>query len=85
MCNNYLLNRRWTFDGRADTAAFQLPRFLTISVAAFLLSFAVLEFGVAVVGLKELLAQAIAIVVATPVNFVGNKVWTFSVGRRHAA
>ncbi len=28
-------------------------------------------------GLAELPAQAIAVAVATPVNFVGNKLWTF--------
>ena len=28
-------------------------------------------------GLDEVLAQAIAIVLVTPVNFVGNKLWSF--------
>ena len=28
-------------------------------------------------GLGKILAQAIAIVLVTPVNFVGNKLWTF--------
>jgi putative flippase GtrA len=27
---------------------------------------------------KELLAQAIAVAAATPCNFLGNKLWTFS-------
>ena len=31
-------------------------------------------------GVGEVLAQAVAIVVVTPVNFVGNKLWSF--GRR---
>jgi len=37
---------------------------------------------VSVVGVAELPAQAISIVMATPLNFVGNKMWSF--GRRHA-
>ena len=28
-------------------------------------------------GVGKILAQAIAIVLVTPVNFVGNKLWTF--------
>jgi putative flippase GtrA len=28
-------------------------------------------------GLDEVLAQALAIVLVTPVNFVGNKLWSF--------
>ncbi len=30
--------------------------------------------------LAELPAQAIAVAVATPVNFIGNKLWTFGRG-----
>jgi putative flippase GtrA len=34
---------------------------------------------VSVVGLPKLLSQAIAIVVATPLNFIGNKMWSFRI------
>ncbi len=33
-----------------------------------------------VLGIGKLLAQAVAIVLVTPLNFVGNKLWSF--GRR---
>ena len=36
-----------------------------------------LELLVSTAGLPELLSQAIAVAVATPVNFIGNKLWTF--------
>jgi putative flippase GtrA len=32
-------------------------------------------------GLGEIVAQAIAIVLVTPINFVGNKLWTFRLKR----
>ena len=32
-----------------------------------------------VAGVPEVLAQAIAIVVSTPLNFVGNKIWSFAI------
>jgi putative flippase GtrA len=38
----------------------------------------VLELLVSVAGLPEVAAQAIAIVVATPLNFIGNKMWSFA-------
>jgi putative flippase GtrA len=34
---------------------------------------------VSVAGLPELPAQAISIVAATPLNFIGNKMWSFSI------
>jgi len=76
--NNFLLNRHWTFDARAGHAGFQAARFFTVSVCAFLLNLAVLGLLVAGVGLPEVPAQALAIVAATPLSFVGNKLWSFS-------
>lgn len=70
---------------RHDSVAFQAPRFLTVSLAAFGVSLALLEGGVRVLGLPEIVAQAAAIVIATPVNFIGNKISTFSAGRRRDA
>jgi dolichol-phosphate mannosyltransferase len=84
--NNYVWNRMWTFDSGHSSVAFQAPRFFAVSFAAFYVSLGFLEAGVAVLGLPKITAQAVAIVIATPVNFIGNKVWTFSAGRhRHAA
>ncbi len=38
----------------------------------------ILEVLVSVAGLKEVIAQAIAVAAATPCNFLGNKLWTFT-------
>jgi len=54
-------------------------RFLVVSTLALGANLLVLHLLVTV-GLDEVLAQAIAIVLVTPVNFVGNKLWSF--GRR---
>ena len=76
--NNFWWNRHWTFRAGAGRAGFQAPRFFTVSVVAFLFAAAVLELLVSVVGVAELPAQAIAIVAATPLNFIGNKMWSFA-------
>jgi len=75
--NNFVLNRVWTFERRAGTASFQAPRFLAVSLVAFGFSFVVLTTLVTL-GSPEVVAQAIAVCCATPLNFVGNKLWTFA-------
>ena len=82
--NNFWWNRHWTFKARSGHAGFQAARFFAVSVVAFLFAAALLELQVSLLGVPELLAQAISIVLATPLNFVGNKMWSFgrSVPRR---
>ncbi len=77
--NNFWWNRHWTFRARGGHAGFQAARFFTVSVAAFLFAAAVLELLVSVAGVAEVPAQAISIVVATPLNFIGNKMWSFRI------
>jgi putative flippase GtrA len=76
--NNFWWNRHWTFDARAGHAGHQAARFLAVSIAAFAVNFVVLELLVTGAGLKEVVAQAIAVATATPCNFIGNKLWTFT-------
>ena len=77
--NNFWWNRHWTFRARSGHAGFQAARFFTVSVAAFLFAAAVLELLVSVAGVPEVPAQALAIVAATPLNFIGNKMWSFRI------
>lgn len=74
--NNFAWNRRWTFAGHAGHAGFQAARFLAVSVLAFLFSLVVLE-ALVDAGLPDLAAQAAAIVTATPLSFLGNRLWSF--------
>jgi putative flippase GtrA len=76
--NNFLWNRHWTF-GRGDGAAhFQAARFFAVSLAALGLNLVVLEALIATEAVGALPAQAIAVAVAMPFNFLGNKLWTFA-------
>jgi len=78
--NNYLWNRLWTF--RRDRGHFghQGLRFFAMSLIVYLGNLAILTLLVEL-GLGKIVAQAIAIVLVTPANFVGNKLWSFR--RRH--
>jgi putative flippase GtrA len=75
--NNFLLNRHWTFRARDGHAGFQAARFFAVSLVGLAFNLAVLELLVSVAELPELPAQALAVALAMPVNFIGNKLWTF--------
>jgi dolichol-phosphate mannosyltransferase len=81
--NNYAWNRLWTFRGSRGHVVFQGVRFFTVSVLALCANLVVLTILVSL-GVAEVPAQAIAIIVVTPVNFVGNKLWSFGI-RRHGS
>jgi putative flippase GtrA len=78
VANNFWWNRHWTFDARDGHAGFQAARFFSVSLFAFAFAAALLEVLVRFTGLSELTAQAISIIAATPLNFVGNKMWSFA-------
>jgi putative flippase GtrA len=74
--NNFWWNRHWTFGATAGRKRIQSARFFAISVVAFLFAAVMLESLVRL-DVHEILAQAISIVAATPLNFIGNKMWSF--------
>ena len=74
--NNYTWNRLWTFRGQRGHVAYQGIRFLVVAVCALVANLIVLETLVSF-GLEKVPSQAIAIVLVMPLNFVGNKLWSF--------
>jgi len=75
--NNFFWNRYWTFGPGEGPAHFQAARFFTVSLVSLALNIAVLELLISNHLTGELAAQAIAVAVAMPFNFLGNKLWTF--------
>jgi putative flippase GtrA len=78
--SNYTWNRLWTFRDRRRGVAAQGMRFFVVSLGSLGANLLVLDLLISV-GAGKLVGQAIAIVVVTPLNFVGNKLWSF----RHRA
>jgi len=74
--NNYTWNHLWTFQGHGGHVAHRGLRFFVVAVLALAANLVVLEVLIRL-GLGEIPSQAIAIVVVTPINFIGNKLWTF--------
>ena len=77
VANNFVWNRAWTFSARDGHAGFQAARFRLVSLAAFGVNLVLLAALVDASGLPKIEAQAIAIAAATPLSFLGNKLWTF--------
>jgi putative flippase GtrA len=75
--NNFILNRHWTFDAREGRMHFQAMRFLVVSLVAFGVSLLLLTLFVEAAGIAKVPAQALAVATSMPLNFLGNKLWSF--------
>ena len=83
--SNYWWNRHWTFVHQKSHIGLQGARFFIVSLAAFgvnqLWLFVFLDW----LGWGKIVSQAVAIILVTPLNFLGNKLWSFrtpQAGRR---
>ena len=78
VANNFTWNRLWTFDATDGHAGFQAARFFAVSLVGLGLNLILLELFVSGLELPALASQALAVGLTMPVNFVGNKLWTFA-------
>jgi putative flippase GtrA len=76
VANNYTWNRRWTFRGHRGHVYYQGLRFLVGSLVALGANLLLLR-GFVAADVDKIAAQALAVVLVTPLNFVGNKLWSF--------
>ena len=75
--SNYWWNRHWTFAGQKGSFALQGARFYVVSLGAFIVNQLWLAIFLELMGLGKLVSQALAIILVTPLNFLGNKLWSF--------
>lgn len=74
--NNYTWNRLWTFRHLRGHVAYQGLRFLTVSLVTLAANVTILHLLVTA-GVGKVPAQAAAVLLVTPLNFLGNRVWSF--------
>ena len=74
--NNFWWNRHWTFGARHEHPMFQGVRFFAVSLLAFGFTYVIL-ISLVGAGMPKVVSQAIAIVAATPLSFIGQKLWSF--------
>jgi putative flippase GtrA len=77
--NNYWWNRVWTFARERGGFAYQGMRFFAVAVVGWIVNQFWLYVFLDTIGLGKIVAQAIAILLVVPLNFLGNKLWSFRV------
>jgi dolichol-phosphate mannosyltransferase len=82
--NNYTWNRLWTFSASKDGIASEGLRFVAVAGGALGANVALLHAFVGL-GIAAIPAQAGAILLATPMNYLGCKLWAFRDASRPAA
>lgn len=74
--NNFLLNRHWTFRAGDEAMVGQGLRYLLVCLVALGANLVILHVLVDA-GLGEIYAQAIAIILVTPLNYLLSRRWSF--------
>jgi putative flippase GtrA len=80
--NNYWWNRHWTFKHSKGHFAYQGMRFFVVSLTALGVNQLWLLVFLDWFGWGKVVSQALAIILVTPLNFMGNKLWSFRAGHR---
>ncbi len=75
--NNYWWNRHWTFAHQRGHFAYQGARFFVVALVALAVNQLWLLVFLDWLGWGKITSQAVAIVLVTPLNFLGNKLWSF--------
>jgi putative flippase GtrA len=75
--SNYWWNRHWTFAHKKGSFAMQGMRFYVVSIAAFAVNQLWLAVFLDWLNWGKTISQALAIILVTPLNFLGNKLWSF--------
>ncbi len=75
--NNFVWNRHWTFKARDGQLHAQAARFFVVTLVALGFNLIVLRILVQSAGMDKVLAEVLALAASTPLNFLGNKLWSF--------
>jgi putative flippase GtrA len=75
--SNYWWNRHWTFANQKGHFGMQGLRYLVVTLVALGVNQLWLLVFLDWFGWGKLLSQALAIALIVPVNFLGNKLWSF--------
>ena len=75
--NNFFWNRHWTFRAKEDHPVRQAVRFFLVSFFVLLIAAGIYSLLVGAGISQHTLADGIAWIIATPVSFIVQKLWSF--------
>lgn len=79
---NFALIRTWAFPPSGRSMRSELGRFCVVAAGSFVVNYASFALLYSAIALGAATSQRLAILIAAPVTFLGNRLWSF---RRHAA
>jgi len=79
---NFTLIRLWAFPPSGRSLRSDLARFCIVAAGSFVVNYASFALLYSAIGLPAATSQRLAILIAAPVTFFANRLWSF---RRHSA
>jgi putative flippase GtrA len=77
---NFALLRVWAFPPSGRSVAGDLRRFGVVAAASFAVNYSCFAALYSLIGLPALVSQRLAILIAAPVTFLANRLWSFRGG-----
>jgi putative flippase GtrA len=77
---NFALLRIWAFPPSGRSLYSDLRRFGVVAAASFAVNYSCFALLYSLVGLQAAIAQRLAILIAAPVTFLANRLWSFRAG-----
>lgn len=74
---NFVLLRSWAFPSSERATHAELWRFCVVACGSLVVNYSSFALLYSVAGASALPAQAMAIIIATPVGFLANRYWSF--------
>lgn len=77
MVNSYFWNNRWVFKSNSKDIS-TIGKFVIVNMIVMVINNFILILLVQSIGVNEIIAQGLALILTTAINFIGNKLWTFN-------
>lgn len=77
MVNSYVWNNKWVFKANSKEIS-TIGKFIAVNAVVMVINNIILIGLVENMGVNTIIAQVIALVITTVLNFAGNKLWTFN-------
>lgn len=74
---NFTLIRIWAFPPSGRSARSEFGRFCVVAAGSFVVNYASFALLYSAIGLGAATSQRLAILIAAPVTFLGNRLWSF--------
>lgn len=74
---NFLAMRAWAFPASGRRVHSELTRYCGVAAISLAINYSSFALLYSVVGIPALVSQALAIVIAAPVGFLANRMWSF--------